>query len=190
MNEIKDTIGVAQGSAASMNIEPKKPDVQPEVVIHLAKDPSGEVPLRPGQTINPVRKRVSKATPVESDVRKQTKQEIEYVLDEYSEIVTGTIVNHEQPGNPVEFWFRGSGCPDITKFEFADNTYVKMPVGVAEHINKNCWIGKDKDALDENSKPIITIGRKVRRYTFYPSGYFGSVDLKPVGEPMLPLYKQ
>lgn len=186
LNEItgKPTTGVTEGSSASMNI------VQPEPIktVSAATESTPNDNPRPGQFVKT--QRVFKRKPVEKDVNKQTHEEVEYILDEYSEIVTGTIVNHEQPGNPVEFWFRGPGCPDITKYEFADNTYVKMPVGVAEHINKNCWIGKDKDSLDESGRPIIAIGRKVRRYTFYPSGYFGSVDLKPIGEPMLPLYKQ
>jgi hypothetical protein len=176
----KPATGVTEGSAASVNAMPVEPTKTPPV----ATEPSP----RPGQFVKT--QRVFKRKPVEKDVTKQTHDEAEYILDEYSEIVTGTIVNHEQPGNPVEFWFRGNGCPDITKYEFADNAYVKMPVGVAEHLNKNCWIGKDKDSLDENGKPSIIIGRKVRRYTFYPSGYFGTIDLKPVGEPMLPLYKQ
>jgi hypothetical protein len=145
-----------------------------------------EAPLRPGQVITPK----IKAKPIERNAFKQNRSEIEYEHDEYSEIVTGTIINHEQPGNPVEFWFRGNGCPDITKFEFADNAYVKMQVGVAEHLNKNCWINKDKDGINEVGKPVIVMGSQVRRYTFYPSGYFGPVDLKPVGVPMLPLYKQ
>ena len=176
---IKDTVGVAAGSAAAIPSQTNIP--------HVVKEPDINVSPRPGQFVKAQKVVRHK---VEKDVSKQTTAEVEYILDEYSEIVTGTIINHEQPGNPIEFWFRGNGCPDITKFEFADNSYVKMPVGVAEHINKNCWIGKDRDGVNEVGKAIIEIGRKVRRYSFIPSGYFGSIDLKPIGEAMLPLYKQ
>ena len=172
MNDIKNN------ETTTMETTPKLDTLSLDV------KPETEPQPRPGQFIKT--KRVIKS----KDVTKQTAKETEYILDEYSEIVTGTIVNHEQPGNPVEFWFRGNGCPDITKFEFADNSYVRMPVGVAEHINKNCWIGKDRDGVNEVGKAIIEIGRKVRRYSFIPSGYFGSIDLKPIGEAMLPLYKQ
>ena len=185
VNEItgKPTVGVVEGSSAYGSSAAMTLPVQPKVELHTA-----EAPLRPGQEVKT--QRVFKRRPVEKDVTKQTKEEVEYILDEYSEMVTGTIINHEQPGNPIEFWFRGNGCPDITQFEFADNSYVKLQVGVAEHINKNCWIGKDRDGVNEDGKAIIEVGRKVRRYSFIPSGYFGSVDLRPVGEAMLPLYKQ
>jgi hypothetical protein len=181
MNEIKNN----ESAIESKDVVTSHFETTPLVV--APKVEQAEPPLRPGQQIKT--KRVVRSR-VESNVTKQTADEAEYVADEYSEIVSGTMVNHEQPGNPIEFWFRGNGCPDITKFDFPDNGYVKMSVGTAEHINKNCWIGKDKDGVNEVGKPAIITGRKVRRFTFYPSGYFGSIDLTPVGEPMLPLYKQ
>ena len=155
-------------------------EVKPEYIGSVFAKASSDKDVQPreGQFVK-VKPTIRHKAEHETDVKKRTKREEDFIKDEYHETVTGTIVNHEQPGNTIEFWFRGNGCPDITKFEFGDNTYVKMAVGVAEHLNKNCWIGKDKDALDDAGKQIIATGRKLRRFTFYPSGYFGPIDLSP-----------
>ena len=70
----------------------------------------------------------------------QTNKDFKYEMDKYKEIITGVIRNNENPGSPIEFWFKGEGVPDITKFSFQDNELIHIPLGVARHINKNCWV--------------------------------------------------
>lgn len=116
-------------------------------------------------------------------------KEFTYEMDKYKEIVTGVIKNNENPGAPIEFWFKGEGVPEITKFSFQDNEMIKIPLGLAKHLNKNCWVARDKFILDDKGRADSAIGKKERRFSFFPLGYVETEDLSEEGVPMAPIYK-
>lgn len=128
---------------------------------------------------------------IKEEVKKQTKienpnaRDLKWEDDRLKEEVSGVIRNNENPGNPIEFWFKGPGCSETRKFSFKDNEQIKIPLGVAKHIRQSCWVAVDAYKLDKDGKPSVEVGKKMRRFSFFPFGYVDQDDLIEVGVPMV-----
>ena len=116
-------------------------------------------------------------------------KEFVYDMDKYKELVSGVIKNNENPGAPIEFWYKGYGVPEITKFSFHDNQFIQIPLGLAMHLTQNCWVARDKYYIDERGAGDVNIGKKERRISFIATNYANTIDLSEVGVPMMPNYK-
>jgi hypothetical protein len=121
----------------------------------------------------------------QTKIVKPTERDLKWESDRLTEKVTGVIRNNENPGNPIEFWFRGPGCPDTTKFSYKDNETITIPMGVAKHVNKSCFVEVDQYKLDAKGTPTLEAGKKMRRFSFFPFGYVDTEDLSEVGIPMI-----
>lgn len=118
-------------------------------------------------------------------IAKPTERDLKWENDRLAEKVSGVIRNNENPGNPIEFWFKGPGCPDMTKFSYKHNEQISIPLGVAKHINKSCFVVVDAYKLDKDGRPSVEAGKKMRRLSFFPFGYVDTEDLSEVGIPMI-----
>lgn len=121
----------------------------------------------------------------QTKISKPTERDLKWESDRLAEKVSGVIRNNESPGNPIEFWFRGPGCPNTTKFSYKDNEQISIPIGVAKHINKSCYVAVDQYKLDKDGKPSVDVGKLMRRFSFFPFGYVDLEDLSEVGIPMV-----
>lgn len=117
---------------------------------------------------------------------KPTEKELKWEADRDEEIVSGVIKNHERPGQNVTFWFKQFKGQDRKLYDLKDGERCELPLGVARHLNKNCWQAKDRFCLDSAGNPSVEVGRKLRRFSFYYSGYVDLEDLSEVGTPMVP----
>lgn len=119
--------------------------------------------------------------------KKPTEKDLRYEADRDKEMVHGVFKNHERPGEKLEFWFRGHKGHEIEKITLYDGEYTKIPLGVARHLNKNCYYTIDQYALDPKSgTPSVEAGKKVRRFSFYTTSYSDLEDLSEVGVPCMP----
>lgn len=118
--------------------------------------------------------------------KKPTEKEMKWEADRDLEIVTGVFKFHENPGEVMKFYFRGHPGQEIEKYELKDGEVVKIPLCVARHLNKNCWVPVDQYALDKNGLPTTEVGKKVRRCSFYALNYVDMDDLSEVGSPYVP----
>jgi hypothetical protein len=86
--------------------------------------------------------------------------------DKDRELVKGIFRFHEVPGGTMSFVFRAYKKDPVERYDLVDGQVYTLPLGVAKHLNKNCWYPVHAYQQDENGKPSINVGRKVHRCSF------------------------
>lgn len=116
-------------------------------------------------------------------VKKENKPKpnLKYLRDKDREMVRGKFIFHEVPGGVMSFVFRQYKEDQVERYDLVDNEIYTIPLGVARHLNKNCWYPIHSHAVDENGKPTMKIGQKVRRCSFQSLEFIDVDDLTPVG---------
>jgi len=110
------------------------------------------------------------------------KLNLKYMRDKHREPVRGKFVFHEVPGGTVQFSFREFKEDPVEKFTLTDGEIYTLPLGVAKHLNKNCWYPVHSYQSDETGRAIQKIGSKVRRMSFQSLEFVDIEDISPVGE--------
>lgn len=105
-------------------------------------------------------------TTVEKNTKEQVKKNLRYERDKGRELVTGKFVFHEVPNGSLSFVFKAYKEDQVERFDFIDGMTYKIPLTVAKHLNKNGWYPVHHYARDEDGKPSMRIGKKVRRFSF------------------------
>lgn len=123
---------------------------------------------------------MSKTTAVKTD---QPKPNLRYMREKDREPVRGIFRFHEVPGGMMSFVYKAYKEDDIERFDLVDGNVYTIPLGVAKHLNKNCWYPIHAYAMDENGRPTMKIGEKVRRCSFQSLEFVDIDDLTPVGRP-------
>ena len=108
-----------------------------------------------------------------------------YDRDKDREKVRGIFRFHEVPGGSMSFVFRKYKEDPVERFDLVDGEVYTIPLGVAKHLNKNCWYPLHAYALDEHGKPTMKIGQKVRRCSFQSLEFVDIDDLTPVGSSII-----
>jgi hypothetical protein len=111
------------------------------------------------------------------------KPNLRYLRDKDREPVRGIFRFHEVPGGMMSFVYKAYKEDDIERFDLVDGSVYTIPLGVAKHLNKNCWYPVHAYAMDENGRPTMKIGEKVRRCSFQSLEFVDIDDLTPVGKP-------
>ena len=128
-----------------------------------------------------------------SEQKKQTKINHKYNRDKDREMVKGIFRFHEVPGGRMAFPFRAYKEDDVEIFDLIDGQVYTIPLGVARHLNKNCWYpvydyikgesgiqgGYASNVLGANSTMRVTT--KVRRCSFQSLEFVDIDDLNPQG---------
>lgn len=109
------------------------------------------------------------------------KVNLKYLRDKHREPVRGKFIFHEVPGGSMSFVFREFKEDDVERYDLTDGEIYTLPLGVAKHLNKNCWYPVHTYAQDENGKPVQKIGQKVRRCSFQSLEFVDIEDLTPTG---------
>lgn len=72
--------------------------------------------------------------------KKETKaQNLKYKRDKHREMVKGVFKYYEVPGGEMEFDFREFKGDPIEHYLMVDGEVYTVPLGVAKHLNTNCW---------------------------------------------------
>ncbi len=98
--------------------------------------------------------------------KKTVKQNLRYLRDKYREKVKGIFRFHEVPGGSMSFCYKEFKEDDVERFDFIDGQMYTIPLGVAKHLNTNCWYPLHAYQQDENGVAVARIGQKVRRCSF------------------------
>lgn len=116
-------------------------------------------------------------------LKKETKPKpnYKYLRDKDREIVKGIFRYHEVPGGSLSFPFKKWKEDELETYHLVDGQVYSLPLGVAVHLNKNCWYPVHAYSLDENGKPAMKIGKKVRRCSFQSLEFVDIEDLTPEG---------
>lgn len=121
--------------------------------------------------------------------QKKTKNEtkagknLNYQRDKDREMVKGIFKFYEVPGGSMSFVYKAYKGEPVQRFDLLDNGVYTLPLGVARHLNKNGWYPVHQYAYDENNKPSMRIGQKVRRFGFHSLEFVDLDDLTAVGQP-------
>lgn len=86
--------------------------------------------------------------------------------DKEREMVKGMFKDYECPGGLLEFVFKKYKEDPIEKYSLVDGGIYTLPLGVARHINSDCWYPEHSFAMDEQGKSIARISKKNHRYGF------------------------
>ena len=114
---------------------------------------------------------------VTTDKKKATN--LEYLRKKYSEPVRGKFIFHEVPGGRMRFVYKEFKGQPTEAYDLVDGQIYTIPLGVARHLNKNCWYPIHQYATDENGNKLQKIGTKVRRCSFQSLEFVDIEDLTP-----------
>lgn len=89
---------------------------------------------------------------------------------EERKLVRGIFRFHEVPGGIMEFMYRKYKGDPLEKFSMKDGEVYEVPLGVARHLNTNCWYPvyghNDKAQVEVAGSAAMSIKEKVRRCSF------------------------
>jgi hypothetical protein len=118
---------------------------------------------------------------------KDTKSKIKWQRDKDAEMVKGIFHFYEVPGGSMSFPYKAYAGDEVMRFDFIDGQVYTIPLGVAKHLNKNCWypeygfIAGEKGVSDMGANQRIM--RKVRRCSFQSLEFVDVDDLTATGTP-------
>lgn len=101
--------------------------------------------------------------------------------DKDREPVRGKFIFHEVPGGTMSFVYRAYKEDPVEKFSLQDGEVYTLPLGVAKHLNKNCWYPVHSFLRGEDGKVSQRVGQKVRRCSFQSLEFVDIDDLTPEG---------
>jgi hypothetical protein len=115
------------------------------------------------------------------------KPNYKYMRDKDREMVKGIFRFHEVPGGTVSFPFKAYKEDSIENYTLTDGQVYSLPLGVARHLNKNCWYPVYDYIKGENFQggyglnTGMKVSRKVRRMSFQSLEFVDVEDLTPDG---------
>lgn len=95
-------------------------------------------------------------------------------------MVRGIFRFHEVPGGQMDFVFRKYAGDPLEKFSMKDGEVYEVPLGVAKHLNTNCWYpvyghnDKAQSAIADNA--LMSIKEKIRRCSFQSLDFVESTN--------------
>lgn len=129
-----------------------------------------------------------------------------YQRDKDREVVKGIFRFHECPGATMQFPYRAYKEDQVERYDLTDGQIYSIPLGVAKHLNKNCWYPEygfiptypgqaTTDVRTGVYNPTgnagqyyghgMTVIKKIRRCSFQSLEFVDIEDLTPVGGPLI-----
>lgn len=128
---------------------------------------------------------------IDTNKNSKIKPNVRYMRDKDREMVKGIFRDYEVPGGNTSFCFRAYKEDPVERYDFVDGQVYTIPLGVAKHLNKNCWYPEYEYAKTDNKvietgfgpNTAMRIGKKVRRFGFQSLDFIDSEDLLELGAP-------
>ena len=124
---------------------------------------------------------IDKATEKSSVAKKDTRTKLEYLRDKHNQKVKGIFKFYEVPGGEITFPFLEFKGDSVKHYTLKDGEVYEIPLGVAIHLNKNCWYPIHHYEQDTAGIPSVRIGQKVRRMGFQSLEFTEDIDLGEMG---------
>ncbi len=130
--------------------------------------------------------------PIKDETQKKPldKKALTYQRDKDREKVKGIFRNFETRGGSIKFPFRGYKGDPIEWYELTDGKTYEIPLGVAKHLNKNCWVPEYQHLGDDTFRGAIrgtgkmSVLSKKKRFGFQSLEFIDTEDLTMEGRPM------
>lgn len=101
-----------------------------------------------------------------SSKENKPKQNLKYLRDKHREMVKGIFKFFEVPGGNMSLCFKEFKEDRVERYDFVDNQMYTIPLGLAKHLNNNCFYPVHAFLMDENGMPKARINQKVHRCGF------------------------
>ena len=101
-----------------------------------------------------------------ADKVEKKKLNVKYMRDKDNEKVKGIFRFHEVPGGNMRFPFKKYKRDPLETFDMNDGEVYTIPLGVAKHLNTNCWYPSYTFKNDEAGRPSVSVAEKIRRCSF------------------------
>ena len=98
--------------------------------------------------------------------KKEAKEKLAKQHEEDSKVVKGIFKNLECKGGTAQFPWRKYPQDEIEMCRFEDGKAYEIPLGLAKHINNDCFIPRHDYLVDENGDRIVGVAEKNHRYQF------------------------
>lgn len=118
---------------------------------------------------------------VQTTVKKDNKAVLKLQREKDREIVRGIFRFYEVPGGSIKFSYKKYKEDPVETFELKDGEVYSIPLGVAKHLNKNCYQVEHAYTTDENGAPSTKVGRKIQRCGFQSLEFIPEEDLQEAG---------
>ena len=121
------------------------------------------------------------ASPIKSVESKPMPENLVFKRDKDRTPVRGKFIFHEVPGGKMDFVFRAYKGDPIEKYTMSDGEVLTVPLGVAKHLNTNCWYPSYDYKDDEAGRPTCKISSKIRRCSFQSLEFIDVEGVAPIG---------
>lgn len=134
-------------------------------------------------------KQEQKAETPKVDAVKAKKVNLTFQRDKDREMVKGIFRNFETRGGVLRFVFKGYPGDPVKTYTFHDGETVTIPLGVAKHLNRNCWTPSYSYLNTDTVKGFGARGRsmevvgKQRRFGFQSLEFIDLEDMTMDGRP-------
>lgn len=108
------------------------------------------------------------------------KPNLKYMRDKDREPVRGIFRFLEVPGGSMSFSFKAYKEDPVENYTLVDGQVYTIPLGVARHLNKNCWYPIHAYAQDAEGRNTVKVGQKVQRASFDSLEFVDIDDLSPL----------
>jgi len=116
---------------------------------------------------------------------KKQKPNLRYQRDKDAQTVKGIFKYYEVQGGSLSFYFKAYKEDKLTRYDLIDGGIYILPLGVAKHLNKNCWYPRYAHNKDANGVVTEKIGTKTRRTGFQSLEFMDIGDMSTVDEPVI-----
>jgi len=114
-----------------------------------------------------------------------TKKDYEIERKKDRELVRGVFKFYEVPNGILEFMYRKYKGDSPELYSMKDNHIYTIPLGVAKHINNDCWYPTHEYTVDENSKPIQRVATKNKRCGFQSLDFMDTEEYDRGGQQII-----
>lgn len=118
-----------------------------------------------------------------SDV--ELKKEHNIQKDKDAELVKGVFKFYQVPGGSMSFIYRKYKGQKPERYSMIDGQVYTIPLGVAKHLNSNCWYPIHAHSMDEGGNPLQRISQKVKRCGFQSLEFMDIEDFDRGGKQII-----
>lgn len=123
--------------------------------------------------------------PSKTTDKKAAKPSLRYLRDKDRELVKGVFKFHEVDGGSMSFWLKLYKEDPLERYDLIDGGIYTLPLGVAKHLNKNCWYPKRAHVQDEHGNVTEKVATKERRCSFQSLEFMDIEELSEFDGPVI-----
>jgi len=111
---------------------------------------------------------------------RKPKQNLQFQREKDKEMVKGIFHYDEVPGGDLAFYYSKYKGDQPQRYKLKDGEVCTIPLGVAKHLNKDCWYPVHAHVVDANGKNAYKVGERKSRCHFQSLEFIDPEDFSSV----------